>query len=115
MIVHPSRTRPWETANDSTQSPQGLPDFNDLDDEPQLGPIALLDAAAKVTAAALLAQHGAAGRIADEVTHTPDCIAVVLARLIVLRCEELTELLAGYRVALQHSESAADDVADQPF
>lgn len=115
MIVHPSRTRPWEIANAPTPAVQSLPDLNDLNDDPQLGAIALLDAAAKVTAAALLAQHGAAARIADEVTDSPDCISVLLARLVVLRCEELTELLAGYRVALQHSASAADELADEPF
>ena len=115
MIVHPSRSRPWEIAHASTPSPQGLPDLNDLDDDPQLGPVALLQAAATVTASALLAHHGAAGRIVDELTDSPDCMAAVLARLLVLRCEELTDLLAAYRLAFQQQQSAADDIADRPF
>lgn len=115
MIVHPSRSRPWEIARAETQPPLRLPDLNDLDDDPQLGPVALLQAAATVTASALLAQHGAAGRIEDEVSGSPDCIAAVLARLLVLRCEELTELLAAYRIALEQQQSAADCISDHPF
>jgi hypothetical protein len=115
MIVHPSRSRPWDIARAQTPPPQGLPDLNDLDDDPQLGPVALLQATATVTVSALLAQHGAGRRIPDELTDSPDCIVAVLARLLVLRCEELAELLAAYRLALQQQQSAADDIADHPF
>ncbi len=115
MIAHPSPERPWEITHLSVASTQRLPDLVELEENPQLGPIALLQAAADVTVHALLAQHGVARGLADELSECPDCVVAVLARLIVMRCEELSEMLSAYRFGLQRPTPDPDDVSDDPF
>ena len=113
MIVHPFPQRPWENASVPADANQRLPDFNDLTDAPQLASVAVLQVAAKVAAESLLAQHGVARRLVDELDPSADCIVPILARLIVERCTELSELIAAYRLAAVRPDR--NDLADDPF
>ena len=93
-----------------------LPDFVDLIDDPQLGPIALLQAALQVTVAAIDAQHnGFHGELCDAITDCPDSAVALLTRLVTLRCQELRDLLAAYRLALWKVSDSPDDLCDEPF
>jgi|APMed6443717190_1056831.scaffolds.fasta_scaffold111580_2 hypothetical protein len=104
---------PWERACFKLDASQQLPDSVDLSDEPQLASVAVLQAAAKVAAHALDAHYGVGRRLQDELCEDPDCIIAVLAHLIADRCNELSELIATYRLALQRPRS--DDQSDLPF
>jgi hypothetical protein len=90
-----------------------LPDFNDLADEPQLASVAVLQVAARVASESLLAHHGVGRRLVDDVSEDPDCVNLVLAHVIVQRCNDLSELIAAYRLASQRTPS--DDSEDFPF
>lgn len=91
---------------------QALPDFLDLEQAPELGPVALLQAALVVARAALEASIGPALTLRDTLGAMPGCDASMLARLAADRCNELGELLTCYRIAL--TEGAAND-DDRPF
>jgi len=90
-----------------------LPDFNDLEDAPQLGAVSLLGVAARVAASALLAHHGPGPGVADELTGSAECVTPVLARLIIARCDELLELVDVYQLSLQMHD--ADELQDDPL
>ena len=77
-----------------------LPDFADLDDAPQLGPIALLQAALHVTRTALDLHHCSVTSVREAVIYEPHCPATLLALLVSARCRELCDLLVCYRIAL---------------
>lgn len=113
MIVHPCPQRPWEIARSHAEVDQPLPDFNDLDDDPQLASVAILQVAAKVTAESLLAQHGVSRRLVDQICDDPVCIIAVLAHVIVGRCNEMSELIAAYRLVARHPPR--DDLDEFPF
>jgi len=104
---------PWERACFKHDASQQLPDSVDLTDEPQLASVAVLQGAAQVAAHALDAHYGVGRRLRDELSQDPDCIVVVLAHLIVDQCNELSELLAAYRLALQRP--SPDDQSELPF
>jgi len=114
MRVQSLPQRPWETRRPSPSHRPLLPDFNDLDDAPQLGAVSLVGAAAHVAAAALLSQHGPGPHVADEITHNAECVIPVLARVLIARCDELVELVDAYRVSLQLRD-AEDESPDDPF
>jgi len=80
--------------------PNILPDLVDLEETPQVAPIALLQAALQVTAAVLDAYGPSVANALEAVTYEPRCSAVLLARLAAERCRELDDLLACYRTAL---------------
>jgi len=86
-----------------------LPDFVDLDDAPQLGPIALLQVALQVTTTALDLHHPSVASLREAVVLEPDCPSTLLAQLVCDRCGELYDLLVCYRLALS---SPARDGAD---
>ena len=77
-----------------------LPDFADLDDAPQLGPIALLQAALHVTRTALDLHHPSVTSVREAIVYEPLCPATLLALLVSDRCRELYDLLVCYRIAL---------------
>jgi len=116
MIVHPSPHKPWQVKYVSAACTLRRPDLVELEENPQLGPITLLQDAANITVPALLAQHGVARGLADELTDCPDCVVAVLARLIVMRCEELSEMLSAYRFSLQRpTPDPPANLRDDPF
>jgi len=90
-----------------------LPDFVDLEDAPQLGPIALLQAALHVTSTMLDAQHSSVASVREAVAYEPHYPAVLLGRLVCDRCRELSELLVCYRTALNVQDQ--DDFDGSPF
>lgn len=77
-----------------------LPDFVDLGDAPQLGPIALLQAALNVTRTALDLHHTSVSSVREAILYEPHCPVTFLAQLVSDRCRELCELLVCYRIAL---------------
>ncbi|MCU0690447.1 MAG: hypothetical protein MUF54_03510 [Polyangiaceae bacterium] len=87
----------------------GLPALDELDDEPQLGPVALLQTASRVTESALQSRHGVAGDPSDEVFKHPDCCAPFLAHLVLIRCRALADLLAAYPIAIRRGSDSHDD------
>jgi len=92
---------------------QDLPDSLDLEQAPELGPIALLQAAIAVTRTALERTAAPAASLRDALECTPGCDVPLLARLTADRCRELAELLACYRIAIAASDALVDD--DRPF
>lgn len=90
-----------------------LPDFVDLGDAPQLGPIALLQAALNVTRAALDLHHTSVGSVREAILYEPHCPATLLAQLVSDRCRELCDLLVCYRIALSVPDQA--DLDDDVF
>jgi hypothetical protein len=88
---------------------QDLPNFLDLEEAPELGPIALLRAAISVTQTALEASMGPAATLREAVEWQPGCDVPLLARLAVDRCRELDELLACYRIAVMSPRHDPDD------
>ena len=103
MRLHRPADRPWDSVRLPPAWATGLPELGDLEREPQLGAVALLQAAAGVTGSALQSRHGVEGDPSDEVFEHPDCAAPFIARLVILRCKELAELLAAYRIAIQQA------------
>ena len=89
-----------------------LPDFVDLGDAPQLGPIALLQAALNVTRTALDLHHTSVDSVREAILYEPYCPATLLAQLLSDRCRELCDLLACYRIALSvpDQDERDDDV-----
>ncbi len=105
--------QPWERACPKADASQQLPDFVDLSDEPQLASVALLHVAAKVVAHSLPAHHGVGRRLVDELCNDPSCITAVLAHLIADHCNELSELIDAYQLAIQ--STSTDDQSEFPF
>jgi hypothetical protein len=108
MRTHRPIERPWDQFRPPPAWSTALPGLGDLDNEPQVGPVALLQAAALVAESALQSRHGVAGDPSDEVFEHPDCSSAFIARLVLIRCRELHDLLAAYRIAV-HRESSPDD------
>jgi hypothetical protein len=109
MRIHRPVERPWATVRLPPAWATGLPELGDLNHDPQLGAVALLQAASRVTESALQSRHGVAGDPSDEVFEHPDCSAPFIARLVLIRCRELTDLLAAYRIAIRRGSDSHDD------
>ena len=107
-IYHPA-DRPWEIVRSPPAWATELPDADDLEHEPLLGTLALLQASSNVAVAALHSRHGTAGEPSDELFKSPLCSAALIARLVVHRCRELSDLLAAYRITLRHDADDSDD------
>lgn len=89
-----------------TTQPPGLAS---LKQHPQLGTVALLQSATDLTVTALFASHGPAIDPCDELFESPQCSAAFIARFITIRCGELSDLLAAYRIAICHRSDTSDD------
>jgi hypothetical protein len=111
MKIHRPIERPWNAARIPPTWATDLPGFGDLDNEPQIGLVALLQAATTVAQSALCSRHGIVGDPSDEVFEHPSCSAPFIARLLLIRCRELYDLLTAYRIAIRH-DSSPDDPDD---
>lgn len=109
MRVHRPASKPWDAFKMPPKWATDIPDDEDLVTEPHLSAVALLQAALRMASAALRCKHGADGDVADEVFEKPSCTSAFLARMSLLRCGELADLLAAYRIALNRESS------DDPF
>jgi len=89
-------------------------DSPDLDDDPQLACVALLQSALPITRAALQAHHGDWGStgIPPAESHSTALI-MLLARIVDAQCGALADLLDAYRAAIATAAQAQDD--DEPF
>jgi hypothetical protein len=85
----------------------------DLDDDPQLACVALLQSALPITRAALEAHHGDWGSTGvPEAESQSVALVLLLARIIDAHCCTLADLLDAYRSAIENAANADDD---KPF
>ena len=110
MTTYHSADRPWEIVRFPPAWTTELPDADDLNDEPQLATLALLQAISNVAVAALHSRHGVASDPSDELFKSRQCSAALIAHLIVIRCRELSDLLVAYRIAARHESDDSDDL-----
>lgn len=113
MTMHVCPHKPWQRACFKLDTSGQLPDFVDLSEQPQLACVAVLHVAAKTVAQALAAHHGVGRRLQDELCEDPDCVITVLAHLIADQCNQLSELIAAYRLAVHRP--VPDDKHELPF
>jgi hypothetical protein len=100
-------------ASDPYARSKALPDMLDLDDDPQLGPVAVLQVALDVAIPALESRHAYFGELTDAVLDSPDSPVLLLQRLAVNSCAQLRDVLKAYRVAVaQAAEREEHDTPD---
>jgi len=109
MTTHRLAERPWELVRSLPAWATKLPDADDIDHHPQLGPIALLQSTADLAVIALHSRHGIATSPSDELLENPHGSSAFIARLVVFRCVELSDLLAAYRIAIHRESDDSDD------
>jgi hypothetical protein len=84
----------------------------DLDDEPQLASLIILQRTLAITSAALYAHHGELGTRGMPYSHRlADSLVMLLARQIEHHCDPLIDLIDAYDAAL----TAAETDPDKPF
>jgi hypothetical protein len=82
---------------------EDLPSTAQLYDAPQLGTLALLQAALRIASTELDLHDSNVRPLHQLLLDSPDNLpASILAQLIIDRCGELSELISAYRTALQH-------------
>lgn len=94
-----------------------LPSCAQLYEAPQLGALALLQAALRVVPAQIDLHDSNVRPLRDLLLDSPDNLpAALLGQLIIDRCAELSELVTAYRTALHRPLPACpDDDFDIPF
>lgn len=102
------------TARDSSTSQREryrVPDFVQLEEAPQLAPVAVLQTALGVTATTLDLYNPDIGSVREVLFDEQHVELTLLCRLISDRCRELSGLLDCYRHALaRQSPSEFDDI-----
>ena len=92
----------------------GLPSASELIDAPELATLAVLDVALSTARLVVLSQNPDIAEL-DEPGHPwPPPLILCTARLLVNRTEELRDLIAWYRAALDHDRQRRDS-DDFPF
>jgi hypothetical protein len=77
-----------------------LPSYDDLRVAPELATLTVLDAALAVARTSLLAENPDIGDLGHNSHAAPPPLCTMIASLLVARLEELDDLLAWYRVAV---------------